>query len=413
MPSDTYPDTDPHFSALWFELLGRTALPEGADIEYAPIGPEDTPDSILLPLVRMPGTRLISGLATCYTPLFAPIGSGNIPEAALTRKFRQIRQRCDITQLRLSPLDTNAAFFSLAQRSLKRAGWIVSDYFCFGNWYGTVDGIFDDWWAARPSRLRNTVKRARKRLEADPDFKIAIIEGGIALDEAINAFVSVYNRSWKTPEPWPDFIPGLIRLAADKGWLRLGLVSLDGKPVASQLWLVANGCAYIEKLAHDVDYDSRGVGTVLSAHLMRHVIEHDHITRIDYLIGDDAYKRDWTPERCERRGLIAFNPRTIPGWIAAARHFGGQRLKSLLKPHPGTASARVPRIMDVFRANNLQNDQCFATPCFAQGDGNRHIAGKKVLKSAIARIMDMSRATMLHFIRSRNLRTGDGNDKKL
>ena len=43
------------------------------------------------------------------------------------------------------------------------------------------------------------------------------------LQAAIDAFVAVYQTSWKGPEPNPRFIPALARTAAAQGWLRLGV----------------------------------------------------------------------------------------------------------------------------------------------------------------------------------------------
>jgi hypothetical protein len=338
-----YPDqaplpvpADPHLSAEWFELLRRTALPAQAVVDYLPVGPAQAPDSALLPLLRLhPGAPLQTALSTVYTPLFAPIGADLLSEAALLGHFRAMRQRREVSEIRLAPLDPAAGFFSSARAALERADWITGSYFCFANWYADLgeDG-FSAYWARRPSRLRNTARRARRRLENDPGFSMRVIDGGEPLAAAVTAFVSVYGRSWKRPEPYPRFIPELCALAARRGWLRLGVLEVDGQAVASQIWLVSGGCAYIVKLAYDRAYAVRTVGTVLSAHMMEQAIDHDHVNRIDYLIGDDAYKRDWTPERRERHGLIAFNPLTARGLVGAAKHFAPRALKRLRRASP-------------------------------------------------------------------------------
>jgi CelD/BcsL family acetyltransferase involved in cellulose biosynthesis len=96
--------------------------------------------------------------------------------------------------------------------------------------------------------------------------------------------------------------------------------------MAAQIWLVCAGTAYIIKLAYHQSYAKYSAGSVLTAHLMRHVVDVDKVMEIDYLIGDDAYKRDWTPLRRERHGIIAFNLHTIRGCLAAVRHFVGHFL---------------------------------------------------------------------------------------
>jgi hypothetical protein len=344
-PRNTPAAADPHAHPAWFELLTRTALPAEAVVSFVPLGPPHAPERAQLPLLRpSPHAHRLSALSTFYTPLFAPINAEQVDKTALLHYFRELRQRRAISMLQLAPLAPEAPFFALAHHTLHAAGWLTDRYFCFANWHADLDADdtadFASYWAARPSRLRNTVRRARRRLEASPGFALHVVEGRSTSDTdpdtdlsaAIAAFVSVYQRSWKAPEPYPDFIPGLCQLAAQQGWLRLGRLELDGQAVASQLWLVSGKCAYIVKLAYDRAYAAHAAGSVLSAHMMEYVIDRDHVRHIDYLIGDDAYKRDWTPLRRERCGLVAFNPLTLRGLAHAARHFGARRLKTLLSP---------------------------------------------------------------------------------
>lgn len=65
-------------------------------------------------------------------------------------------------------------------------------------------------------------------------------------------------------------------------------------------------------------------GSVLSAELMRHVMDVDRVREVDFLSGDDAYKADWMAHRRERIGLVAFDQRHWRGWLAALRHRAGR-----------------------------------------------------------------------------------------
>jgi len=51
------------------------------------------------------------------------------------------------------------------------------------------------------------------------------------------------------------------------------------------------------------------------------------VTEVDYLSGDDGYKKDWMSQRRERWGILALNPRTPRGVLAIARHVGGRAVK--------------------------------------------------------------------------------------
>ncbi len=265
----------------------------------------------------------LCSVANYYSGLFGPVASElQLAATDWDGVARQLRRTPGSAVLQMQPLDADSTWLPRLEVGLRRAGYWTDRYFCFGNWYQPVEpGRFDEYWAVRPSALRNTVARARKRLDRQGDWRLDIVIGNqTGLEAAIESYVSVYNRSWKKPEPNPAFMPGLIRLAAQQGWLRLGLVHVAGEPVAAQLWLVARGKANIFKLAYAQGFEKLSAGSVLSAELMRHVIDVDGVREVDFLSGDDPYKADWMDHRRERIGLVAFDKRHWRGWLAAARH---------------------------------------------------------------------------------------------
>ena len=331
-------------SLAWYEHLARTSLADGAIPWYLVL---DADDKACIPLVRREagGLKRLEALANFYSPQFEPV-VGHAHSAVLASGFAShaadASTGADIIDLK--PLDTDSAFFADVQSSLRGSGFWVDSYFCFGNWYLELDGAsFSAYFQERPSQLRNTWRRNRKKLEQRELFIEILRENSPALEVAIADYVTIYNGSWKHPEPFPDFIPGLVRMAAEHGWLRMGVLRLEGKAVAAQIWFVKDGTASIYKLAYIAEYAKQSVGTVLTHELMRSAIDEDRVRVIDYLSGDDAYKKDWMTKRRERRGVIAFNQRRARGILAAARHFGGRWLRSLRNPpKPAPAPSTAP-----------------------------------------------------------------------
>lgn len=307
------------FGMDWLANLAEHALDPG-DEAVLYTATDNAGECVCLP-VREGRDHCVHALGNFYTSLYAPLETTTATEALYTALFRHLGRQRRRVALTLSPLAADAPHFQTLTRALYAAGWRgLHSYPCFGNWYHSLDGA--DWqtyFASLSSRVRNTVTRRTRNFLRDGRGELAVVIAGDELEDAIAAFTDIYNNSWKRQEPYPRFMPELLRLAARRGWLRLGIARYDGKPVAAQAWLVSGGVAYIFKLAYHGDFAELSPGTVLSAHLMEYVISRDGVEAIDYGSGDDAYKKDWMSCRRERRGIAAYNPRSLRGaaqWLA-------------------------------------------------------------------------------------------------
>ncbi len=277
------------------------------------------------------GFKLLSGLTNYYSSLFGAVIEPGLPDAlpvfdALAAAITADHLRWD--EIDLHPLAIDEPHFTGLITALRKAGMLVQTYFCFGNWYLEVNNQpFLEYLKGRPSRISKTGKRMRRVLESGGKFRFELYTGTDKLEQAFNDYNTIYNSSWKVPEPHPNFIAGLIRTCAEQGWLRLGIAYMENEPAAAQIWIVVGEQASIYKMAYDERFAKHSVGTVLSSLLMEHVIEVDNVKVVDYLTGDDSYKRDWMSHRRERWGIRAFNTRTPYGLFAAARHIGGRAVR--------------------------------------------------------------------------------------
>lgn len=326
------------FSQAWLANLAANGLEGDTSLRLYMIREQTGGEpALLLPLRQVAaghGLRKLEGLSNWYSSLYGVIGEpGSVQAralAALAAAISAERPRWDI--LDLHPLDPTDPSFEFLRRALSAAGMATQRYFCFHNWYLDVAGrSYESYAAGLPSRLKNTLKRKGRQLEKSGRAQFEIITGGAHLESAIAAYEKVYAASWKSPEPSPAFMPGLMRLCAEQGWLRLGIATVDGEAAAAQLWIVCAGVASIYKLAYDERFASLSIGSLLTERLMRHVIDIDQVREVDYLTGDDTYKRDWMSHSRERCGIIAFNLRSPRGIVAAALHLGGGLLKAGLR----------------------------------------------------------------------------------
>ena len=322
-------------SLPWFRVLQDALGKQGMRI-YG-LASDEGGVHALMPMCVQPSAsrfapRRLAAAANFYTPLYNPLVADGVSSPAcldaLAREIACGTARWDMVSL--FPMDRDSTLYASMLSAFRSAGMAVQSYLCFGNWYLKVNGrSYDEYAATLPPRLRNTLKR--KRQQAGSRLRIEIISGGRGVEEAILAYEAVYRASWKPPEAHPQFMPQLVRMCAREGWLRMGIAWIDGEPAAAQVWMVADGVASIFKLAYDQKFVKHSVGSLLTAALMRHVIDVDCVQEVDFLSGDDAYKQDWMPHRRERWGIAAFNLYTLRGLSLAALHLGRSALKQAIR----------------------------------------------------------------------------------
>jgi len=332
---------------IWWQSIENHACPHGARPGYLVLG-EDA--AAILPLLRT--GRHVDALTTPYTCLYAPILTSAADAAGLAAALRDICRGGVPCRIDALPAEwPNLAAFT---DGIRRAGLIPLRFDHFGNWSEDVRGTG---WTAyldkRPGALRQTIRRRLRQADAMAEARFDLFQTPETMDTAIAAFESVYARSWKDAEPFPSFHGALMRAlcpvdparqsarpyggvllgAALPHPVRIGVWSIGATPVAAQLWVVRDGTALVLKLAHDEAFKAHSPGTVLTAMMLRHLLTHETIQRIDFGRGDDAYKRGWASERRQRIGLLLADPTTLAGAGAILRHTIG-RLLARRRPLP-------------------------------------------------------------------------------
>jgi hypothetical protein len=321
----------------WFEHLANTVDFGNKTIElYILKINEEIRVALPLCLPFKPEHRA-EALSNYYTTLYAPILATDTSEFEITTLLKSVFTDYPyISEIRLAPLDPEASSTIKLRNALLGVGWRNFSYFTFGNWYLPVEGDWENYLLHRSGSLRSNIRRANKRFFADGG-RLEIISGNDeSIEKASKAFESVYNASWKNPEPHPKFIPGLIKILAADGRLRLGIAWINDTPVATQLWIVNHGKANIYKVAYDENYSALSPATVLTAHLMNYVIDVDRVYEVDYLMGDDKYKSNWMSHRRERCGIVAYKLQSIRGFLGYSKEWFSRKIKPLrlrLKRH--------------------------------------------------------------------------------
>lgn len=321
-------------SLPWFRTLASHGFAPGGAFRVSVSGKAGARGGLVTEALRGSALapRTLRGLTNFYSCRFAPLledparveAIGHLV-AALTAE----RPAWDV--INLDSLDHDGPVFAALTDAFARHGWPVQRYFHFGNWYEDTTGMTAaDYFAARPGNLRSTLKRQGTKLQKTANAAFQIFRAPGETEEAIRLYEQVYAQSWKLSEPFPSFAAALIRTTADLGCLRLGILTMDQEPVAAQIWIVWHGKATIFKLAHDQRHTALSPGSLLTRHVMEHVLGEGGINEVDFGRGDDPYKQLWLPKRRERWGIMAFNPRTPRGGMAAARHLGAAAARRMV-----------------------------------------------------------------------------------
>ncbi|HTW31663.1 MAG TPA: GNAT family N-acetyltransferase [Candidatus Sulfotelmatobacter sp.] len=304
----------------WFALLERCCLEKGW---HAMVAAAEN-DELAIVCRHQPRGHALFSFTTLYTPRFDLLGHS--PALRSIREFgRQLACSSGrLEYIRLEGLDVSGGSFRALLDGLGSAGWAVKPYFGWAMWCENTANIgFEYYLSARNSVLRNTWKRKQALLAktATPRWKIYGV--GEDPDFFITLYEQIHQRSWKKPEPFPDFIPGLIRMAAAVGALRMGVLFINDLPAAAQFWIVWEGTATIYKLVHAQEFAQFSPGTLLTMEMMRRVLNEDKPAEIDFGRGDDSYKKLWLSSRSERWGIEAANPRTLNGIPRSFRILAG------------------------------------------------------------------------------------------
>ncbi|MDE2576919.1 MAG: GNAT family N-acetyltransferase [Rhodospirillales bacterium] len=271
---------------------------------------------------------VLESLTTPYSCRYAPLLRNGLDEPALRgigAAFAGAWRRWP--SVRIDALPDDLPGLPALRAGFREGGLTVAPFDHFGNWHENVAGLtWAAYLAARPGELRETVRRRLRRTDRDGDIGWTLVTGGADLEAGIAEYEDVYARSWKTPEPFPRFNAVLMRAAAAVGALRLGILRQGGRAVAAQLWVVHEGCVTVLKLAHDESFRALSPGTLLTALMIRRLLEAEHVEELDFGRGDDEYKRLWVGRRRQRIGLLLINPRRLRGlallgraWLGGAR----------------------------------------------------------------------------------------------
>lgn len=315
---------NPFVSAPWLEAFERELIGPHEAALYL-IGSVGGRVLMVLPLIveRRPllGVVRVRAMGNFYTGLFdAAMDAGVEREPMLLAALGEAAadflmayaERIPLIEMQPACLDGDLPGALMAALSERRHS--CRRFPAHANWYEDVSGIdFAEYMARRPGPLRSTLMRKRKRLTRERGFGIEIFSEPASVAEHFRDYEAVYAVSWKASERSPAFIRTVMSSLAAHGIVNLGILRIAGVPAAAQVWVKIGGAWGVFKLAYDPRFAEYSVGTILTASLIEAFFASGRFDTLDFLSGDDAYKRDWMASRRLRWGFEALSGGSLLG----------------------------------------------------------------------------------------------------
>lgn len=297
----------------WFAMLAQHCF---ADEEILLARAEANGAKVTLPLIDI-GDHL-SSLSNYYSFSFAPMCENAeddaVRSALITRVARDLRR--EHRRVSLYPLYDDDGAATQLRQAFARAGWMAFLTDQNSNFRLDLNGRdFAAYWKSRPGKLRGSLTR---KLKAG-HFALSIHN---RIDDALwQDYCAVYAASWKNAEPFPAMIRAIAEDAAARGALRIGFARSrpEGVAVAAQIWTIEGDTACNHKIAHDSSHDARSPGSILSHHMLAHMIDREGVAHVDFGTGGNAYKRDWMEIERPMLRLDCFDPRSARTWVPALK----------------------------------------------------------------------------------------------
>ena len=171
-------------------------------------------------------------------------------------------------------------------------------------------------WKSKSQRFKKTVRSTQNRIERAGSIAIEehrAVEPGSA---AFQAAIDVTRRSWKADRQLAianmpgmlSFFTELTPRAARHGWLSLWLLRLEGRVIAMEYQLQANGIAHALRADFDAEWRELSPGTALNAAIVRSLCEREGMREYDMGPGLNDYKRHWATGTHETVQLGLYRP---------------------------------------------------------------------------------------------------------
>lgn len=167
--------------------------------------------------------------------------------------------------------------------------------------YIPLPSTFEDYLDTLSLHFRKNLKTRERALTRDYDIDFRVLEDFDSIDGPMRILFELHEKRRGTKGEAGIFAYPTVRnfhfdvakSFAQKGWLVLALLMLNGEPAAAQYAFKYANKLYCYQSGFDPQYSKYGVGSLLEMYLIRRSIR-NRLREYDFTRGDLPYKRQWS-----------------------------------------------------------------------------------------------------------------------
>jgi CelD/BcsL family acetyltransferase involved in cellulose biosynthesis len=291
----------PGWIAAWYEAFGRgrpriAALRSGGRLAAVAAFEESR--------------GVIRSATNWHTPGYDVVSESEVAALELARAVVALRPR----RLELRFVQEDELAFTAFRSAAAAAGYGILTRRLQESPYLPIEREWDDYCASLSTRMLKELDRRWRSLERTGAVELSFHTGD-ELDAALEEGFALESSGWKgrngtaiasRPETH-RFYTDVATWAAERGWLRLAFLRHDGRGIAFQFDVEADGVVYHLKPGYDESYGRARPGKLLMREVLRRSFE-SGARDYEFLGGPDPHKLEWTDRVRELKQLQAFAP---------------------------------------------------------------------------------------------------------
>jgi CelD/BcsL family acetyltransferase involved in cellulose biosynthesis len=218
--------------------------------------------------------------------------------------------------LNLVEQPTYSPFFEIIRQSaIRHSIRTLKDSICFSS---SLEGTWEDFFAARKSSVRRNWRNRNKRLQAHSALtSVEHFSEPDSIEEAIDRFVAIEKSSWKAEAEQGvskdathlDFNKALAIQLAKKGMILISFLKLGDQNIAGAILYKFKDTLYERHIAYDNAWKKYSPGIILKAELIHYGFEnsfrqYDHLGMREGQLHRKKHSQEWSTKEEEMIKII-------------------------------------------------------------------------------------------------------------